>query len=83
LTQRGDTPLIIVYDYETGRFIRNRDGSLFNLIPDENTPKELKRNKRWVDLYDYGVIDLAYIYVENEFAEKERVEKIELMENVV
>jgi hypothetical protein len=74
--------LILIYDYTTTRFLRTDSGELFVLQDTENVAKRLKHNTRWIDTEDMGVIDMAYVYVENELAEQEGRPIIELEEKI-
>lgn len=71
--------MILIYDYSTGKFIRNQSNGEFIEAYNE-APRWLKHNKRWVDLDNLSVIDIAYIYVENEYAKSEGLPLIELGE---
>lgn len=70
--------MTIVYDYDTGRFIRNYDNTCVDLDIYEEIPRKYKQNTRWIVLPTYDAIDLAYIYTENELAKQEGIEEIEV-----
>jgi len=70
--------LIIVYDYATARFIRNSEGELYEVTREDNLPRTITHNTRFIDTQDYSAIDLAYIFVENGLAMEEGRELIEL-----
>lgn len=70
--------MIVVYDYSTARFIRNSEGELYQVVRDNNLPRAITHNTRFIDTEKYGAIDLAYIYVENALAMEEGKELIEV-----
>ena len=70
--------MTIVYDYASERFVRNSEGDLYSVMREDNLPRTITHNTRFINTEDYGAIDLAYIYVENGLALEEGKELIEL-----
>jgi len=69
--------MIILYNYTTGRFIRKADELVvLPNIADYDIPS----NMRAVDTANLDTLDLAYILLENSFAEKEHIAVIPINE---